>query len=176
MNKKDLANYNYRKDVRDDKTFKKQIKERTKRENILMEIYAQKMNVEFEHNGMDNSGKVIKESSKVNKNPDFIIKDHFIDVKISPSHNVTLKLDDLNYLEKFPNKLSYLIFLQTNMRNENDEPSPNTQFFFLKKNQIELFKSLSQFIPNDQWFGFKSTYRSNKSKLENHFKIKNLYD
>jgi hypothetical protein len=118
--------YTYRKDFRSDKEFARDIKNRSKKEQFLIQTWKKEMEaryfkVEIKDNGVDNTGKVIK--GRVSADADYLVSiagDAFFKMDVKNSYvgyKWTFKISNLrNYVK---NDVTILIFYDTGNINKN---------------------------------------------------------
>lgn len=181
-----MSNYAIRRDVRTDEEFEVQIKHRTKRETICFQPWCEQHNIEYEDTGDDNSGGVNR--GKVKKTPDFFVpaKKLWIDAKVSPSDMATFKAFDLTHYQNFKGAvypktgetvtdIMWMVFINTGMRGTSLSPSPKTEYFWFKQEDVDWFMQHAQYNAADKYFGFKPTCRMYRDQLNEHFQIYRLF-
>jgi hypothetical protein len=191
MDHRDARNMQTRMDHRDIEEFKNDIKVRTQREGILVrEWFRAKCDPKrflLEDAGVDNSGELIVEAAKTSRKPDFSLTDRlsgektYIEVKNSFDKWIaTFKESDLEFYQKFEDKMIILVFVATGMRRDYEmTPSKLTEWFIIKKKEIPKIMEVGYYEPcGHRGFGGKATYRL--SRCQDQFdifdyKVTNLY-
>ena len=177
-----MSNLTFRKDHRTTDQFIKDISIRTKREKVLMDLWAERAKkcgiiADVKDTGIDNTGQLVKRATRF---PDYCIIDNnntekYMEIKVSPVSFATFKRDDLEYFKNFDMPLVWLVFLNTSMFKDDLEPGINTEFFYLTKSKINYIIEKAEYnSTGHNGFGGKPTYKMYRRDIEELFNINKL--
>lgn len=167
-----------RRDVRTADQFKKDIKDASQREKLLIELWAKEMRyrghtVSYKDNGIDNSGEFVELSDS---RPDYEVtvdgNTYLLEVKSNPySFKQTFKIFDLQTYVKLGAKMLLFFGLGQNKTLFDEE---TTRWAMIESSSIDKMLKVKPHQTGDSKWGFKKVLILYPGEYDTYFKTEKL--